>query len=458
MKQKLYYIFIFSILFSFYSCKIGHSHRVPDIIIPDEFDAMDLYEGNAADIGWSTLYSDTVLQELIEKALENNKDMLIAAARIKEMMENKRIKLAGLFPEIGISAFAEREMLNYGGNNKKYDDEFNAKLVYGWELDVWGNLRWQNESGIAAFLQTVEAQRALHLTIVSQVAQTYFELKALDSQYRIVKQTLEARQEAVRFAQFRYEGGLTSEIPYRQSLVELARTETMIPKLENDIKLKENELSLLLGEFPGNIPRGEDFNSLSAIDVLPVDLPSALLQRRPDVRQAEQKLREANAKVGIALTNMFPRIRLTGNLGGESDELSNFLKSPAWYIMGSVTGPVFNFGRNNASHKAAKAAYEQATYTYEKKVLEVFQEISNTIMTFQKTKEMYISAEALYESTKSYHELANLQYVNGVISYLDVLDAQRQLFDAEISLNNAKLNKLTAMVSLYKALGGGIVR
>lgn len=459
MKCKAYIlIFTVAILGLFSSCKIGHKHSLPPMPVPEEFETMGLEEGNAADIGWGTLYTDTVLQALIEKALLNNKDMLIATARIKEMMESKRIKTAGLFPEFGINISGDREDLNYGGNALNTDREFIGKLTVGWELDVWGNLRWQNEAGIAQFVQSVEAQCALQLTIVSQVAQMYFELKALDSELRIVKQTVAARREAMQFAQSRYTGGLTSEIPYRQSLVELARTETMVPKLENEIKLKENELSMLLGEFPTNIPRGEDFRSLPDIADLPVDLPSALLLRRPDVRQAEQELREANAKVGIALTNMFPRIRLTGNIGGESDELSYFLKSPAWYVLGSITGPIFNFGKNNAHRKAAKAAYEQEVYAYEKKVLDVFREVSNAINTFQKTKEMYKSAEALYQSARSYHELANLQYVNGVISYLDVLDAQRQLFDAEIQVNDAKLNKLSATVLLYKALGGGINR
>ena len=440
------------------ACKIGRAHRVPEMLLPDTFDTQGMTEGNAADIGWSTLYTDTILQKLIDKALDDNKDMLIATARVKELMERKRIRLAGILPEFGINLSGEREVLNYGGNNLEIDPEFNAELTFGWELDLWGNLRWQHEEGLAEFMETVEAQCALQLSIVAEVAQMYFELKALDSELRIVRQTVEARREAMQVAQTRYIGGLTSEMPYRQSLVELARTEAMVPSIENEIKLKENELSMFLGEFPMEIPRGEDFRSMPDIVDLPVDLPSSLLLRRPDVRQAEQQLKAANARVGIALTDMFPRISLTGNIGGESDDLANFIKSPAWFVLGSVTGPIFNFGRNNANRKAAKAAYEQEVYRYEKKVLDVFCEVSNALTTFRKTKEMYRSAEALYRSALTYIELANLQYVNGVVSYMDVLDAQRQLFDAEIQVNDAKLNQLTATVSLYKALGGGLNR
>lgn len=174
--------------------------------------------------------------------------------------------------------------------------------------------------------------------------------------------------------------------------------------------------------------------------------------------QAEQKLIEANAKVGMAYTDMFPSLRLTGRLGGENTELTDFLKSPTWFISGVLTGPIFNMGKNKAKHNAAKAAYEQEVYSYEKSVLNVFKEVNNSIITFNKMKEVYLSQEALYNSANSYHELAKLQYVNGAVKYIDVLDAQRQLFDAEIALNNATLNELYSLVALYKALGGGLNR
>ncbi|SBW05113.1 efflux transporter outer membrane subunit [uncultured Dysgonomonas sp.] len=457
--SKLKYIFIFSaILLS--SCKIGQKYERPEMNMPQTFEAGSMAAGDASDIGWSTLYSDTVLQGLITKALDHNKDMLVAVARIKEMAAKKRISFANLFPEIGGELAGQKEHLNYGGDNSKYTPELRANLNVSWELDVWGKLRWANDAGVAAYMQTVEAQRALHLTIVAQVAQSYFELKALDRELAIVKQTLEARREGVRFAKLRYEGGLTSEIPYRQSLVELARTETLIPNLENEIKLKENDLFVLVGEFPsGSISRiGDDINHQLIPQNLPVDMPSSLLKRRPDMIQAEQKLIEANARVGISYTEMFPSLRLTGRLGGENDELSDFLKSPTWFISGILTGPIFNMGKNKAAHNAAKAAYEQEVYTYEKSVLEAFKEVNNSIVTFNKMKEVYRSQEALYNSAKSYQELAKLQYVNGVISYIDLLDAQRQFFDAEIALNTAILNELSSMVGLYKALGGGVVK
>ena len=439
------------------SCRLGRVHKTPEMDMPSAFDRQGFADGVAADIGWSTLYQDTVLQGLIEQALEHNKDVKIAAARIREMIAQKRIKFADMLPGLGVEALAEREYLNYGGNQKKYDPEFHANLTFAWELDIWGNLRWQHEASVAAYLQSVEAQRALQLTIISQVATMYFELNALDRELAIVRQTLGARREAVRFATLRYEGGLTSEVPYRQSLVELARTETLVPKLENEIKLKENDLSVLLGEFPSSIPRGGEAVQ-NVLQELPVELPSTLLQRRPDVRQAEQRLREANAQVGVAYTNMFPRIALTASMGGENSELAHFLQSPTWYWGGKLLGPLFQMGRNRAAHRAAQAAYEQEVLRYEQKVLEVFQEVDNALETFRRTREMHDSAAALCRSAESYEQLAHLQYVNGAVSYIDVLDAQRQLFDAQIALNDAELNELTATVSLYKALGGGLIK
>ncbi|WP_108823340.1 efflux transporter outer membrane subunit [Dysgonomonas sp. Marseille-P4361] len=456
---KIRYIVVILIVF-FSSCKIGQKYEQPTLNMPVTFDAGGMSEGTSADIGWSTLYTDTVLQGLITKSLEHNKDMLVAVARIKEMAANKRISFANLFPEIGGELAGQKEYLNYGGDGSKYSPELRANVNMTWELDVWGKLRWANDAGIAAYLQQVENQRALQLTIVSEVAKSYFELRALDRELEIVLQTLDARNEAVRFAKLRYEGGLTSEIPYRQSLVELAKTQTLIPNLENKIQLKENDLFVLVGEFPsGEISRGGgDIDRQQILQSLPVDLPSSLLKRRPDMIAAEQKLIEANAKVGIAHTEMFPSLKLTGRLGGENSELANFLQSPTWFISGLLTGPIFNMGKNKAKHEAAKAAYEQEVYKYEKSVLDAFKEVNNSIHTFNKMKEVYRSQKALYESAKTNNELAQHQYVNGVIRYIDVLDAQRQLFDAEIALNTAILNELTSMVTLYKALGGGLVK
>lgn len=371
------------------------------------------------------------------------------------MIASKRITFAEQFPEIGARIYGQKERLNYGGDDPKPDPEYGAKLTLSWELDLWGNLRWANEAGIAAYLQSVEARRALQMTLVAEVAAAYYELCALDQEQAIVRHTLAARREGVRLAKLRFEGGLTSETSYSQAQVELARTETLLPSLEQKIKIKENDLSFLLGQYSGDVPRGLSLREQHLPATLPVGLPSSLLERRPDMRQAEQKLREANARVGVAQTDLFPKISLTGNLGFENEELTNFIKSPAWFLAGDLLQPLFAMGKNKAKLKAARARYEQEVYNYQKSVLGAFKEVGNAIITIRKAKEVRLSYERLLNAADTYLQLAQLQYINGVTSYMDVLDAQRGLLDAQLSLNKAMLDELLSTVYLYKALGGG---
>lgn len=454
MKRQLYIALATVLLLGFSSCRIGQKYARPDLNLPAQIEA-GTDSVSVADIPWESLYTDTVLQGLIAVALENNKDMKMAAAKIKEMMAAKRISFAAMFPEVDARVYGQKERLNYGGDNPKPDPEYGGKLALSWELDLWGNLRWANEAGIAAYMQSVEARRALQLTIVAEVAAGYYELCALDRELGIVQQTLAARREGLRLAKLRFEGGLTSETAFSQAQVELARTETLLPSLERRIKIKENDLSMLLGRYAGDIPRGRLLSEQQLPDMLPVGLPSSLLERRPDMRQAEQRLREANARVGVAHTDLFPKVRLTGNLGFESEELGDFVKSPAWFLAGDLLQPLFAMGKNKARLKAAKARYEQEVYGYQKSVLGAFKEVNNALVTIRKVKEVRASRARLEAAAQKYVDLAQLQYINGVTSYMDVLDAQRGLLDAQIGLNNAVLDELLSVVYLYKALGGG---
>ena len=234
-----------------------------------------------------------------------------------------------------------------------------------------------------------------------------------------------------------------------------ARTATLVPELERKISLKENDIAFLAGEYPHRIQRSILPEEVKLPETLPVGLPSTLLERRPDVREAEQKLIAANASVGIAYTNIFPRLSLTAQYGVESEEFSDFFKSPIHYISGNLLTPLFAMGKYRATLKAKKAAYEQECYSYEKSVLTAFKEARNAIVDFNKIKDIYESRLQLERSSKATMELAQLQYINGVIGYLDVLDAQRSYFDAQIGLSNAIRDKQITLVKLYKALGGG---
>ena len=296
----------------------------------------------------------------------------------------------------------------------------------------------------------------MQLTLIAEVAQAYFVLIAMDQELAIVRQTLTAREEGVRLAKLRFEGGLTSETSLKQAQVELARTQTLTPELEKKIRIQENKIALLAGEYPGPAERGRSLDQQQLPALLPVGLPSQILERRPDIREAEYKLRAAHAKVGIAFTSMFPKITLTGHYGLESGDLSDFLKSPYFFLGGELLTPLVNMGKNRAKLRAAKAVEEQEIQAYQKVVLNAFSEVSNALITSEKSREIRRSRQNLEEAARSALDLARLQYINGIINYLDVLDAQRGYFDAQIGLNNAIRDELLAKVELYKVLGGGV--
>ena len=341
------------------SCQLGKHYTRPQMTMPEVLDSMSMDSTSIGDFPWEQLYTDTTLQALIRKTLEYNKDMLIAGARIKELAAMKRIDWANMFPSITTKIYAEKEGENYGGKGYKPSNQFDLKAAISWELDLWGNLRWVRDKSMAEFMGSIENQRALKMSLIAQIAQSYFELVALDNELAIVRKTVDARRESLYLARIRYEGGLTNETAFRQAQVELARTATLVPDLEKKITLKENEIAFLTGEYPHSISRSVLPEDVLLPSTLPVGLPSSLLERRPDVRQAEQSLIAANAAVGVAFTNLFPRITLTAGAGAESSELIDILKSPYHILAGTILTPVFAMGKNRAALKAKKAAYEQ---------------------------------------------------------------------------------------------------
>lgn len=458
MKLNLLFKYsIFSILAAaaLSGCQLGKHYTRPQLELPETLDSLSVDSSSIGDYPWEQLYTDTTLQGLIRKTLTYNKDMLIAAARIKEMAAMKRIDYANLFPQVGVKVYAEKAAENYGGDHYKQSNEFDLKGTATWELDLWGKLRWAKDKSIADFVGSLENQSALKMSLIAQVAQSYFELVALDNELSIVKKTVDARQESLHLVRLRYEGGLIPEIPFRQAQVELARTATLVPDLERKITLKENEIAFLTGEYPHRIKRSVLPEEVILPGSLPVGLPSSLLERRPDVRKAEQDLIAANAAVGVAFTSLFPTISLTASFGGESAELHDLLKSPTHLLSASLLQPIFAMGKNRAMLKAKKAAYEQAVYAYEKTVLNAFKDAYNAISEFSKIKEIYETRLRLEQSSKIALDLAQLQYLNGYIGYIDLLDAQRGYLDAQIALNNAIRDKQLTVVNLYKALGGG---
>lgn len=440
------------------SCKIAvKACKEPQLNLPAETIQGQLDSLTIADIQWWDFYGDTVLCKFIKHALENNKDILSAAAKVKQMQELNRIEKTALFPKIGASAMVDHEVENYTDVGHTKDTQIDLKLDLSWELDLWGNIRWATRKAAAEYLSSIEAERAMRMTIIAELATTYYQLLALENELLIVNRTLKTRSEGVDLAKLRYEGGLTSEIVYQQAQVEYSATAALIPSLEAKIEITKNSLKVLMGEYPNfelEYSRMKVLNR-EVPTSLPVGLPSDLLTRRPDIRESEQKLKAATAAVGVAYTDRFPKlvVGLTG--GWENGEFSKFFSAPYGLFLGKLTAPIFEFGRRKAKYKAAIQAYEIARLDYEKRVLLAFKETNDAVALYRNARKATELKNDLREAALKYVELATLQYKYGGTKYIDVLDAQRRYFEAQIGLSNAVRDEYIAIVQLYKSLGGG---
>lgn len=454
MKRIVIYILLTGVLSV--SCSAVRNCKAPELNLPAEVVEGGSDSLTVVDLEWWRFYGDTTLCRIIERTLADNKDLLAAAARVERMRQLYRIDKAQRLPDVSARAAADYETNDYVGESSSRDPEFGAKLTVGWEADLWGNLRWAKRRGGAEYHASIEDERAMRMTLVAEVAAAYYRLVALDNELSIVRRTLITRGEGVYQAQLRFEGGLTSETVYQQAKVELATTASLIPDLERRIEITENALSLLMGAYPDwRVNRSKMDSEVEMPENLPVGLPSELLQRRPDVRSSELRLRSAMASAGMAYADRFPRLTFSLTGGWENDELKGFFRSPFSYVAGALAAPVFGFGRKQAKYKASLAAYDEARLAYEKKVLEVFNEVNNAVVTYRKARETAALKVNLRDAALKYVELAHLQYRGGSINYIDVLDAQRRYFDAQIGLSNAVRDEYLALVDLYKSLGGG---
>jgi multidrug efflux system outer membrane protein len=326
-----------------------------------------------------------------------------------------------------------------------------------WEIDFFGRIRRATEAQKALFLGTQEARRAAVLSLVGGVAQAYLELRALDLQLDIARRTIQSRKESLQLARDRFEGGLTPEMDLRQAEAELHRVEVIIFDLERLIALKEDELSFVLGRNPGAVPRGRSVVEQKLPAAVPAGLPSDLLDRRPDVRVAEQSLAASTANIGQAKALLFPRISLTGSFGFTSTELDTLFDGPSksWNIIGNILQPIFNAGKNKRRVEITESQQRQALYEYERSILQAFREVEDALVSYRKFGEQRAAQSTRVEAERKVLELADLRYRGGVAAYLEVLDAQRSLFGAELDESQTIGAHLVSLVQLYKALGGG---
>jgi multidrug efflux system outer membrane protein len=396
---------------------------------------------------------------LVEIALRENKDLKIASARIEEYLGRYAFTRADQFPRLDADVSGDRTRTPGSNNvsgNSTITNNFQAAALLSFELDLFGRLRRATEAAQAELLATEEARRTVILALVTGVASNYVQLRSLDQQLAISRRTLETRAESLRIAQLRFKAGLTSELDVRQAEAEYQAAAVQIPQLESAIAQREDAISLLLGRNPNAIVRGRTLDQL-APPTPPAGLPSELLERRPDIRQAEQQLIAANANIGVAKAAYFPVISLTGLFGYISPQLEDLFQGPSrtWNFGGGLTVPIFTAGKIAGQVQVAEAVQQQVLANYEKTIQTAFGEVEDSLIALRKGRERLKAQQAQTESLRRYLKLAKLRYDNGYTSYLEVVDAERNLFNAELATAQNQGDVLVAMISLYKAMGGG---
>jgi outer membrane protein, multidrug efflux system len=445
---------------------MGPDYKRPDITTPEVYRfEPDATEHSVADTGWWEVYQDPVLQALIREGLANNLDVRIAAARVDQAQAVVGSTRLQQLPQLAVSAQATRQRTSRYEllpGTQPVTDVFVAEGTLSYEFDFWGKYRRASEAARAQLLQTDYAKQDVMAGLVASIATTYFTLQTLDEQLAITQRTVETRQKFVDLTQGQHDRGTVSELDVATAQAQLAIAKANLPQLRLLIGQSEDQMSVLLGHNPDAILRNDGTGAPSAIDRPPppvpaAGLPSSLLERRPDLREAEQNLVAANAQVGVAKANLFPSISLTAFGGGVSSALSSLLGGPArtWSIGANALQPLLSSERNLYQVDLADAQKRQALLQYQKSVQTAFQEVSDALLARQQDADVQAAQEAQVDAQRRANTIALARYRVGYASYFNVIDADRDLFTAELSLSAARLNTLLSVVQLYRALGGG---
>jgi multidrug efflux system outer membrane protein len=443
-------------------CTVGPDYRRPEVPSPEVWrdgpavaDAASL-----ADLAWWELFEDPELRGLVEFALRANKDLRIAVTRVDQARALLGVTRADQFPQVDAGASATTNRFSetvlprgQGGTT----DLFATTIDMTFEIDLWGRLRRATEAARAELLSSEEARHAVVMTLVADVATAYLQLRQFDLELETTRRNVASRRGSRQLVRDRFDAGLTPALDLHQSEAELASTAAQIPDLERLVAQTENGLSILLGRNPGAIGRGRPLTGQVFPPTVPAGLPSALLERRPDIRQAEATLVAANARIGVAKAAFFPQISLTGFFGVESAALSDLFTGPSriWQFGPSVTIPIFNAGRNRANLALTEARQREAVLRYEQAIQQAFREVEDALILHRKARESLVEQEIAVRASRDALDVAELRYTSGLTSYLNVLDAQRSLLTAEVAESRTLGAQLVAVVQLYKALGGG---
>ena len=448
-------------------CAVGPNYRRPAVNVPttyrgaSESSSAGTGETTAQSLGdekWWEVFQDPQLQGLIRQALKNNYDARIAAARVLAARAQLGITRADQFPALGVGGNIAGQQSPRLGPIPSYElTQGQVTAAAAWNLDFWGKYRRATEAARANLLANEWAQKEVVATLVANLAASYFQLRQLDLELEISKRTLNTRRDSLQLNKTLEQHGINSLLDVRQSeqLVYTAATE--VPDFERQIAQQENAISVLLGNNPGDVPRGLKLTEQPHAPEVPAGLPSSLLARRPDIREAEQNLVAANAQIGVARAAYFPQISLTGAAGFESSALANLFTGPAgiWNLAASVTQPIFEGGRLKSNVRLAEAQHEQMVLSYQQTIQGAFRDVSNALIAYRKNREFRIQQEHLLESAQDAARLSHVRFKAGTTDYLEVLTNETNSFTAELGLAQAQGNELIALVQLYQALGGG---
>ena len=445
-------------------CTVGPNYKKPAASVPGTYRGIapeDVGNTDSASLGdqkWWDVFQDEQLQSLVRTALQQNYDLRIAGARILQAQAQLGITRADQFPSVSAGAGVTDQSSARSHFLPAFEGSSgNVNLSAAWELDFWGKFRRATESARANLLATEAARQEVMLTLVANVAASYFQLRALDLELEISRRTLASRQESLRLTTILADHGSTSMLDVRQAEQLVFTAAAEIPSLEQQIEQEENLISILLGNNPGAVARGKTLTDQPRPPVVPAGLPSSLLERRPDIRQAEQQLISANAQIGVARAAYFPQISLSGTAGFQSSALTSLFSGPAgtWDFGASLAQPIFTAGRLRSNVRFAEAQQQATLLFYQQTIQGAFRGVSDALVAYRKTREFRAQEELLFQSAQDAARLSHMRYTGGVTGYLEVLTNETNAFSAELGVVQAQLNELLTLVQLYEALGGG---
>jgi len=455
MKRTIYILSVLSLVVYLAGCKVGPDYEQPVLDNPEVFRFDENLTDTIVNLKWWDLFDDPVLDTLIAIALEENKDVLIAAARVEAARANVGYTRADALPTVNVAAGASRG--NFSGiKADQASSNFYAYPELVWEIDFWGKYRRGTEAAKAELLSSEFAMRTTQMSLISSVVSTYFMLLDDMSKLQISKSTLLSRDSGTQIIQARFDYGTVPEIDLNQAQIQEAIAAASVPVYKRYIAYDQSTLSILLGRVPDSIITGTHLYEQGFPPEIPTGLPSQLLERRPDILQAEADYMQQNALIGVAVAMRFPSISLTGLLGGASNELSSFTTGGmAWSIGGTLLGPLFQFGKNKRRVEMQRYMAEAARLEYEYTVIQAFKDVEDALVSIETLKEELIAQNQRMIAAKNAEMLSEQRYDKGVTSYLEVLESQRQSFDAQLSYSTVRRDLLTSYIELYKALGGG---